>query len=153
VTAEIWFYELSREPVDAVLPGLLARHYKRADRVGVWCASAPMIEEMSRRLWEIEDVSFVPHGSDGDPSPDLHAIWFSLKGENANAARFRYCVEGQMPEEADGFERVSILFDGSNEAQRAMARERWKLFKANGHTVKYWKQNAENRWEDQAAKA
>ncbi len=150
MTAEIWFYELTREPVDAVLPGLLARHHKRGDRVGVWCSSDAMIEELSQRLWGIEDVSFVPHGQDGDTSPEHNPVWFSKGESNANAARFRYCVEGQMPEVADDYERVSIMFDSMNEAQRDLARARWKTFKAAGHTVKYWKQNAENRWEDQA---
>jgi DNA polymerase III subunit chi len=149
---DIWFYELTREPADNVLPGLLAKHYQRGDRVAVTCASKTMVDELSARLWAMEDVSFVAHGSDGEPAPEHQPIWITTADENPNAATFRYLVEGKMPDEVDAFSRVSIMFD-SNEDQKTKARDTWKRVTAQGHAVKYWKKDDAGKWVDQALKA
>jgi DNA polymerase III subunit chi len=150
VTAEIWFYELAREPVDRVLPGLLYRHAKRGDTVYVWCGSKPVAEELSTKLWGIEDVAFVPHAIEGEGEAP---IMFGFDPEPGKDAAFHYAIEGNMPEAVSTASRVSIMFDAMSEAQRDAARSAWKRFKSLGHEVKFWKQDANNRWEDQAAKA
>jgi DNA polymerase III subunit chi len=148
--ADVWFYELTDEPAEAVLPGLLAKHQQRGDRVSVVCLSKAKADELSARIWAIEDVSFVTHGVEGDTTPAQHPIWISTSIENQNVATFRYLIEGAMPGEVGNFARVSILFE-SEDDQKSKARETWKRMKAEGHAVKYWKKSDEGRWVDQAA--
>ena len=44
------------------------------------------------------------------------------------------------------FDRVFDLFDGTDEAAVASARERWSAAKAAGHALTYWQQGARG-WE------
>jgi DNA polymerase III subunit chi len=147
MSAEVWFYELAREPVDRVLPGLLYRHHKRGDQVAIWCKSSAMVEELSVKLWGIEDIAFVPHDTRVDGTAPIK---FSFDAD-PGTARFHYCIEGNLPEWPAPLERVSIMFDAASEQQRNDARSAWKRYKASGHVVKFWQQDGNNRWQDQAA--
>src|SRR5690606_27553464 len=48
------------------------------------------------------------------------------------------------------YERAVFLFDGHDNAQVEAARGHWKALKAAGHTVTYWQQNQDRRWERKA---
>jgi DNA polymerase III subunit chi len=147
----VWFYELAREPAESMLAATLAKHHKRGDRVSVQCVNKAMIDDISNRLWGVEDVAFISHGSDGEPEPATQPIWLTTTDDNPNAATIRYYIEGLMPDEVGNYERISIMFDAINESERQRARDAWKLFKGRGLTVKYWKQQ-DGRWVDQANK-
>jgi DNA polymerase III subunit chi len=148
--AAVWFYELTDEPAENVLPGLLAKHFQRQDRVSVLCQTATFAQELSQRIWAIEDVSFVAHGVEGEGRAAANVIWISSSPANANNAQYRYCVEGCMPAEFANFERISVMFE-SNEEQKTLARETWKSAKRENIAVKYWKKDESGRWVDQAA--
>lgn len=152
MTAEVWFYHLEREPLDAVLVKILSGIQARGHRACVHLSAAETMQALSQRLWSQEDTGFVPHGSDGDPMPERQPVWLTTGTETPNGAAYRFFCEGLMPEETGDASRISILFEGSDEATLANARNTWKKFKSEGCGVKYWRQNESSRWEDQAAK-
>ena len=45
---------------------------------------------------------------------------------------------------------VVFMFDGHDEAQVAGARSQWKVLKGEGHSLSYWQQNRDGRWEKKA---
>jgi DNA polymerase-3 subunit chi len=45
---------------------------------------------------------------------------------------------------------VVFVFDGYDAAQLEGARSQWKRLKAQGHTLTYWQQSPEGRWEKKA---
>lgn len=148
--AEVWFYHLEREPVEDVLPGLLARGWQRGLRMAVQSPDADRLKHLSERLWALEDVAFLAHGDAATPFPERQPIYLATDHENANAAAFRFYVDGAEPANVGDLSRASIMFDGSDESAVEHARALWRRFKAEGHTISYWKQDADGRWLNQA---
>lgn len=149
---EIWFYHLERQPLEAVLPRILAGMFARGDRISVHAADRKILDEVSKRLWAIEETSFVVHGFSGEASADKSQILLCTDEISANAATFRFYASSIEPQDVADATRISLFFDGHDEASVAQARERWKKYRGEGCNVKYWKQTEGGRWEDQAVK-
>ena len=151
--AEVWFYHLERKPVDDELPGLLQRGLERGVRMAVVTTSVERVKELSQKLWGVEDIAFIPHGCEGEPLPEQQPIYLSADGGVPNAAGFWFFIDGTAPDAMTGIERASILFDGRDETAVQQARDLWRRFKAEAVPIRYWKQDEEGRWKDQAAQA
>ena len=148
--ADVWFYHLERKPVDDELPGLLQRGLERGVRMAVVTTTTERVKELSQKLWGIEDTAFIPHGCEGEPLPEQQPIYLSADGGVPNAAGFRFFIDGTAPDAMTGIERASILFDGRDETAVQQARDLWRRFKAEAVPIRYWKQDEEGRWRDQA---
>jgi DNA polymerase III subunit chi len=144
--SDVWFYHLERQPVEQVLPRILAGMYARGDRVVVQARTKAMLDVLSKRLWAVEDTSFVPHGFAASEN-----ICFALEQSAANTAPYRIIIDGAEVTDVATPLRTSIFFDGTETAQVERARELWKSFRTDGHVVRYWKQDSNGRWADQAA--
>jgi DNA polymerase III subunit chi len=149
--AEVWFYHLERKSVDDELPGLLQRGLERGVCMAVVTTSAERVKEISQKLWGVEDTAFIPHGFEGEPRPEEQPIFLSSDGTVPNAAGFRFYIDGSTPDAMTDIERASVMFDGRDEAAVQQARELWRRFKAEDVPIRYWKQDDEGRWRDQAA--
>jgi len=149
--AEIWFYHLEREPVEDVLPGLLARGLQRGLRMAVQSSSQERLKLLSEKLWAHEDVAFLSHGDASTPMPGEQPIYLALSSENPNAADYRFYIDCAEPAGIDALARASIMFDGNEQTAVEQARALWKRFKAEGHEISYWKQDEERRWRNQAS--
>lgn len=149
--AEIWFYMLEREPVDAVLPGLLARGLQRGLRLAVQAGDAEAIKLLSEKLWAYEDVAFLAHGDAATPMPEKQPIYLTTAEDNPNAATYRFYIAGAEPAALDGLTRASIMFDGNEQTAIDRARAMWRRFKEEGHAISFWKQDEAGRWVNQAA--
>jgi DNA polymerase-3 subunit chi len=68
----------------------------------------------------------------------------------ANGARFLVLVDGAASAKLQIYDRVLDLFDGSDEAAVAAARERWLAAKDAGHSLTYWQQTYRG-WEKKAS--
>jgi len=150
---EVWFYHLERSAVDAVLPDLLERTLKRGWRALVRSPDPQRIAQLDEVLWTYRDESFLPHGRADEPMAERQPILLSTADERANGAHALFLLDGaelgRDPGALAGYERLLYLFDGRDEAQRLMARERWREAKGLGADVSYWRQT-ERGWEKQA---
>lgn len=149
--ADVWFYHLDREPVEDVLPGLLARGLQRGLRMAVQSPSVDRLKLLSERLWAYEDVAFLAHGDDTTPMPEAQPIFLTASDANPNASAYRFFIDGAEPANVGNLARDSIMFDGNDPAVVEQARALWKRCKAEGHAISYWKQDEERRWKNQAA--
>lgn len=150
-TPEIWFYHLERQPLDSVIPRILVGMASRDMRVTLIARSREVLELISNQLWTVEDTSFHAHGMTGDANPQAHLIWLGTGTDGDHARPYQMFVEGSEPSGFEGLVRASIFFDGNDEAAVANARAQWKRFKADGCSIKYWRQSADGKWQDQAA--
>jgi DNA polymerase III subunit chi len=150
--ADIWFYHLGRQPLETVLPRILASMQARGDRISVHASNKSVIDDLSKKLWTMEDTGFVPHGLAGEAYSETQSLLLCLGQTAVNASAFRFFIDGAYPETVGDARRTSIFFDGSDEAAVANARTLWKRFSAESHAIKYWKQSDAGRWEDQAMK-
>jgi DNA polymerase-3 subunit chi len=149
--AEVWFYHLEKKTLAQELPGLLMRGLERDLRMAVIAPDDEKLKALSNAIWSYEETSFIPHGGADEPNAAQQKICLWTDETAPNAATFVFYVEGAMPQNIQNFERASILFNGNDEAAVQSARETWKRLKGEGATIRYWKQDDEGRWKDQAA--
>jgi DNA polymerase-3 subunit chi len=138
--AEIGFYHLTRTGPDQALPTLLGRTLAAGHRTVVICGSPERVAALDAALWLCPEPDWLPHGSSATGEADLQPIWLTTEDEAPNNARFLFLIDGAASQHLDRFERVFDLFDGTDEAALAAARQRWKAAKSAGHTLTYWQQ-------------
>ena len=57
---------------------------------------------------------------------------------------------GKRPADAGDYQRIVVLFDGTDRDALILAREQWRGAKAAGHAVAYWQQDEGGRWQKKA---
>ncbi|HEX8665897.1 MAG TPA: DNA polymerase III subunit chi [Beijerinckiaceae bacterium] len=146
--AEVLFYHLQRQPLEAVLPALLQKTLERGWRAVVQAASPERLSALDDHLWTFSDESFLAHGTDKEPDAADQPVVLTLDERNPNAAAVRFLVEGApVPADLSAYQRLVLLFDGNDEEALASARAHWKAVKAAGHEATYWQQDERGRWE------
>ncbi len=148
--AEVLFYQLSRQPLDKVLPGLLEKTLERGWRAVVQAGSGERVEALDALLWTYADDSFLPHGTARDGMAEQQPVFLTAGEENPNGATVRFLVDGAALAEHAGYSRIVYIFDGRDEDALAGARSEWKRAKTAGCNVTYWQQNEKGRWEKKA---
>lgn len=148
---DIHFYHLQRQSLEAVLPTLLMRSRERGWRAVVKLASPERVAAIDDHLWSFSDESFLPHGPEGGTDAADQPILLTLGDANPNGAAMLFLAEGAAwPSDMSGYERVAFLLDGRDEDAVAGARETWRRFRAEGHSVTYWAQDEAGRWRNRA---
>jgi DNA polymerase-3 subunit chi len=130
---------------------LLERALQRGWRAVVQGASEERIAALDEHLWTYSDESFLPHGSARQGDPEMQPIFLTTGTENPNGAAVRFLVEGAevapILERNEAYERLMLLFDGNDAEALAAARAQWSELKASGHTLCYYQQTEDGRWE------
>jgi DNA polymerase-3 subunit chi len=101
-------------------------------------------------LWTYDAASFLPHGSEGDGSPDRQPIYLTCLEENPNRANVLMLVDGMTADNPAAFDIVCDLFDGRSDEAVAAARIRWKACKAQAMALSYWQEGERGGWERRA---
>ncbi len=145
---ELLFYHLQNQPLEKVLPTLLERSLDRGWRVVVQVASEERVEALDAHLWTFRDDSFLPHGTWRDSEASQQPILLTVNDDNPNRASVRFLLDGTpVPQDAEAYERIVLVFDGDDPDAVATARERWSDAKAKGFEVTYWQPDDEGRWQ------
>lgn len=149
-STEVLFYQLERQPLDRVLPGLLEKTLKRGWRAVVQAGSRERLEALDALLWTYREESFLPHGTASDGFSDRQPVFLTIDDNNPNSAKVRFYVDGAECSDFSGYERIVYLFNGHDENARGLARRQWKAAKDSGAQVTYWQQNDRGGWEKKA---
>lgn len=144
---EILFYHLERRSLEDVLPGLLEKCLERGWRAVVQASTDERCTALDTHLWSYREDSFLPHGSSGDSLAAEHPVCLTTGTDNPNGANIRFLVELAVPDDIPSYERVVHVFDGADDAAVRQAREQWKACKNDGHTMTYWQQDENGRWQ------
>ena len=148
---EILFYHLQNQPLEAVLPNLVEKSRARGWQAIIQAASEERLQALDDHLWTFRDDSFLPHGTDREADPASQPVLLTLRETNANAASIRFLVEGAgLPPDAADYERICVLFDGTDQDALLRARDQWREARAAGHAVAYWQQDDGGRWQKKA---
>jgi DNA polymerase-3 subunit chi len=142
---EIGFYHLTRTGPDQALPALLGRTLAAGERAVVLCGSPERVAALDRALWECKEPDWLPHGTARTGHAELQPVWLTAEEERPNGGRFLFLLDGREAADLGAWARVFDLFDGSDEAAVAAARQRWTAAKAGGHVPTYWRQT-ERSW-------
>ncbi|MCE4226066.1 DNA polymerase III subunit chi [Methylobacterium sp. C25] len=148
---EILFYHLQRQPLEKVLPSLVEKSLERGWQAAIQAVSEERLSALDDGLWTYSDDSFLPHGTDREPDAASQPVVLTLSETNPNKAAIRFLVEGaDLPEDANDYARICILFDGNDTDALVLAREQWKAAKEQGHAIAYWQQDDDGRWSKKA---
>ncbi|WP_412048587.1 DNA polymerase III subunit chi [Hoeflea sp. Naph1] len=148
--AEVLFYHLTESRLEDALPPLLEKSLERGWRVSVHLGSEERRAALDAHLWTFREDSFLPHGGDQAPHAERQPVLLTLGAEAANAATVRFVVDGAEIPALDDVERLVMMFDGHDQSQLEAARGQWRSLKTAGHTLTYWQQTEDRRWEKKA---
>ena len=145
---EVAFYQLSKSPLEVVLPTLLQNTLKLEKRAVVLTGSKERLKTISSFLWTSQPGSWIPHGSKTEGNSTNQPIWLSTHFENPNSAVYLFLIDGIVIEEFDNFRRCFDIFDGKDDSVLSEARDRWKYHKQAGHECKYYQQDLDGKWKE-----
>ena len=127
----------------------------RAYRYGCICAavqatSEERVEALDTLLWSFSEESFLPHGTAKDGQAAEQPIYLTVEDDNPNGAQVRFLLDGAELGDASNYLRVVFIFDGRDADALARARAQWQVARGSGHSVSYWQQDADGRWQQKA---
>lgn len=145
---EVLFYHLQGQPIERVLPRLIERSLDRGWRVVVQSSSEERVEALDAQLWTFRDDSFLPHGTHREAaSASEQPVLLTVHDDNRNGATVRFLIDGApMPADAAAYQRIVLMFDGTDDDALADARGRWSAAKAAGFDLTYWQTDQNGRW-------
>jgi DNA polymerase III subunit chi len=148
---EILFYHLERQPLDRVLPALLEKSLERGWRIVIQAASDERVDALDAHLWTYRDDTFLPHGTYRESDAAAQPVLITVHDHNPNGANVRFLVDGAaVPADAASYQRIVLLFDGTDEDAVSAARAHWASAKSVGFDVTYWQPDGEGRWQRKA---
>ena len=150
---DVYFYHLTRQPLEAVLPSLLELARKAGWRIAVRGADPNRMDWLDEKLWLGRDESFLPHGRVGGPYDAMQPVLLTTESGLPNGAECVMSIDGAevSSEEAQRLERVCILFDGNDAEALETARNQWRKLTEAGCRAQYWSQES-GRWQKKAEK-
>ena len=137
------FYQLSRDPAQAVVPVLAANSLKAGQRMLVVSSDEAQRTAVSQALWSHAPESFLAHGEAGGEHDARQPVLLSETVEASNGAKFVALADGAWRDGLDAFERVFLLF---GPAEIDGARATWRMLGEREDVErKFWVQDG-GRW-------
>lgn len=147
----VYFYHLTRSPLEATLPLLLGKARQAGWRVAVRGVDPARMAWLDEKLWQGPEDGFLAHGVVGGDHDADQPILLTCAPQAANGPACVMCIDGADVgvDEVAALERVCILFDGNDAPAMQQAREQWKALTDAGCSAQYWSQES-GRWEKKA---
>jgi DNA polymerase-3 subunit chi len=145
--AEIRFYHLRTKRLEQALPEILAKALERGRRAVVRVGSRERLDALDGALWTYDPGSFLPHGRLKDGTEADQPIFLTTEDDNPNGADMLVLADGADSAGVESYTLACEIFDGNDDAAVELARARWKDYKTGGHTVSYYQQDENGRWE------
>ena len=149
----VYFYHLTRNPIETTLPLLLSKALGAGWRCLVVGSNQIRLGALDTQLWHGKEVEFLAHGLAGGPQDCDQPILLAREHTTSNAAKCAMCIDGAAvtPEQVQSYERTCILFDGNDEMATQNARVQWKTLTDAGCAAQYWSEESGN-WQMKAKK-
>ena len=142
------FYQLSRDPVETVVPQLAARALAAGHRLLIVADDTALLQGLSDALWARGGDVFLAHGMANEAHADRQPILLSADCTAANDAGIIMLADGVWREPAQEFDRAILLFDAS---ATGAARELWRtLDRQDGIDKRIHKQTPDGHWREGA---
>ncbi|MEL6588238.1 MAG: DNA polymerase III subunit chi [Pseudomonadota bacterium] len=149
---DVYFYHLTRNPVEDVLRTLLTRSLDQGWRVTVRGTDPERLAWLDEKLWLGPKEAFLPHGLAGGDHDARQPVLLT-QGPAVNDPSCLISVDGadMTPEEVAPLARACILFDGLDADAVGRARQQWKALTDAGVGARYWSEES-GKWQEKASK-
>lgn len=148
--SDIRFYHLTRKTAEQALPELVARAFAKGHKILIRSREEAETLRLNDTLWTYNPDSFLPHGAAKDGKADQQPIFLTSGNDNPAGADVLMLMPGAATDGAENFALCCQLLNGADEAQISDARSLWKTWKEAGHTITYWQQSDQGKWEQKA---
>lgn len=147
----VYFYHLTRSPVEDTLPMLLEKAMGAGWRILVRGQDAGRMDLLDEKLWTRSEEGFLPHGRRGGAHDARQPVLLDHQPNSAEAFQCLMSVDGAgfEPGEAASLDRICVLFDGNDADAVQTARVQWKSTTDAGIEAQYWAQEG-TRWTKKA---
>jgi DNA polymerase III subunit chi len=140
---QVDFYQLTRDPVEKVLPAIAQNVLDGGGRLMVISRDPSQLDLISTALWTAKPASFLAHARAGEADDGFQPILLSSDDKSANGAKFVALVDGEWRDSALEFDRAFYLFPPSHTDN---ARTAWRsLGQKEGVERRYWRQDG-GKW-------
>ena len=113
--------------------------------------SPERVDALNTHLWTYDPNGFLPHGAAKDGDAERQPVWLTHLDENPNGAGFLFVADRARSEKVGRLQALlRTVRRPRRDGGRRQSRERWKAYKAAGHTVVYWQQTPSGGWEKKA---
>ena len=148
----VFFYHLTRTPIEATLPTLLDKALGAGWRIDVRGQDAVRMQWLDEKLWLGPGERFMPHGLEGGDFEEEQPILLTHTETLRDSARCLMAVDGAHvgAVEVQKLERTCILFDGNDPAAVQTARAQWKTLTDEDCEAEYWSQET-GAWQKKAS--
>ena len=140
---QVDFWQLSRDPVEKVV-GLIAERTRGAGgKLLVVAADDAQRAAVGEALWDAKPAAFLANGEADAPHAPRQPILLSRECAAANGARYLVLADGEWRDDAEGFERVFLLFgDAAVEAARTV----WRKFDGREDVERSYYAQEDGKW-------
>ena len=139
------FYQLSRDPAEAVVPQLAANTLKAGERMLVVSGNEAQRAAVSQALWSHAPEGFLAHGEAGGAHDARQPVLLADAVSALNGAKFVALADGVWRDGLDAFERVFLLF---GPAEIEGARGCWRMLGEREDVErKFWVQDG-GKWRE-----
>ena len=114
---------------------IVAKAHAAHGNVRVLTSDAAMTDELDRRLWLLPPTSFLPHCKMGSPVAADTPVWIGHSLEHGGPAAVLVNLHPAPPPFFSRFERLAEII-GTDDADTAAGRERWKYYKERGYEMR-----------------
>jgi DNA polymerase-3 subunit chi len=114
---------------------IIAKAHAAHGSVRVLTPDAATTEALDRRLWLLPPTSFLPHCTVDSPLAAETPIWIGHLLEHVGPAAVLVNLHPAPPPFFSRFERLAEIV-GTDAADAAAGRERWKFYKERGYEMR-----------------
>ena len=148
--SDIRFYHLTRRTAEQALPELVDRAFSKGHKIVIRCGEEAETSRLNDALWTFHPDSFLPHGSSKDGNSGRQPIYITHQTDNPAGADVLMLMPGASDEGIEDYKLCCMILNGHDEARISAARDLWKTLKAAGHSITYWQQSEQGKWEQKA---
>jgi DNA polymerase-3 subunit chi len=145
--AEISFYHLTTTKFVNALPKILDKIVSSQKRAVIVFPDEQKMDEMNLYLWSFSTKTVIPHGSSKDEFKEEQPVYLTVSNDNPNGASIVVVPVTMDYDKLNEFEKCLFIFDGNDENELSLAREKWKRFKEADYSLTYWKQDIKGAWQ------
>lgn len=147
---DIRFYHMEQSTLDQALPAIAMKAWQSGSHVMIRVPDKSEASRLNDLLWTFHPNVFLPHGADGDDHADKQPVFICANDVNENNAEILILTHGCVMDDVSNFKMCCEMLDGRVDTQITEARQRWKAYKEEGHTLTYWQQDEGGKWSKKA---
>jgi DNA polymerase III subunit chi len=140
------FYQLGISSLEAAITGILTKALAKNVKSTLLTPGEELTKYWDNLLWRSPPDSFLPHGPDSGPDPELQPLLIASQTADKNGATLLVMTTPHLLSNPEQFDMVIDFVDPSSSDALTASRSRYKKYMDLGCKLEYWIQSQDGRW-------